>query len=78
MSYNAGQSADIFSQSFLVVSENDIKDKNNSYRKQIQENLEFHKLQKGFIKLDIPYKILKQESFYQNNCIKKDLILVGN
>lgn len=78
MSYNAGQFADIFSKNFFIVSENNIKNKNHSCKKLIQKNLKFNKLQKDFIKLNIPYKILKQESFYLNNCIKEDLILVDN
>ena len=78
LSYNASRFAGVLSRDSLSVIENNIKDKNNSCRKLLQESLRFNKLQKRFMRLDVLYWKLKQESFYLIHFVQQNLILVDN
>lgn len=59
LNYTASQSADALFQNFPAVSENNTNNKDNSWKKQMQKNLGFEKLQKSFIKLNVSYEKLK-------------------
>lgn len=50
----------------------------NSWEKLMQDNLEFEKLQKKFIRLDILYEKQKQESSFVKDFVRGDLILIRN
>lgn len=47
-SYSTSQFADILSQKFFALYENNINNKNNYYKKLIQKSLKFDKLHKSF------------------------------